>query len=65
MLINNNKKTTVTRTRKKMLASYNNVAKRNLFKYCFIETGADYYEFNYISTVFKVARYYAIVGIKL
>lgn len=29
---NNNKKTTVTRTRKKMLASYDNVAKRNLFK---------------------------------
>jgi hypothetical protein len=35
----------------------------NFFKYCLIEAGADFYDFRYISTSFRVLRYYCAAGV--
>ncbi len=35
----------------------------NFIKYCFIEEGADFYEFKYISTSFRVIRYFCVAGV--
>ena len=35
----------------------------SFIKYCFIEAGADIYEFKYISTNFRVIRYFCVAGV--